>query len=191
MTCSRNTRKGNEDREKLEKKSRETYLGPKRSCITCGSFETIIVSVCCAQVLRLMSDFFANPRTVAPCGSDSKESASNAGDPGSIPGLGRSPREGNGNPLQYSCLENSMDRGAWWTTVHGVTESLTRLSDLTFTLMDCSPQGSSVHGILQARIVEWVAISSSRSSSPTGDGTRVSTGKGLTRATESNTLEGH
>ena len=48
-----------------------------------------------------------------PSGSDGKASAYNAGDPGSIPGLGRSPGEGNGNPLQYSCLENSMDGGAW------------------------------------------------------------------------------
>ena len=55
--------------------------------------------------------------------SVSKESARNAGDLGSIPGLGRFPGEGNGNPLQYSCLENPMDRGAWWATVHGVTES--------------------------------------------------------------------
>ena len=55
-------------------------------------------------------------------GSDGKESACNAGDPGSIPGLGRSPEEGNGNPLQYSCLENSMDKGAWWATVHGVAK---------------------------------------------------------------------
>ena len=55
-----------------------------------------------------------------PGGSDSKASACNAGDPGSIPWLGRSPGEGNGNPLQYSCLENFMDRGAWWATVHGV-----------------------------------------------------------------------
>ena len=46
-----------------------------------------------------------------------------AGDSGSIPGLGRSPGEGNGNPLQYSCLENPMDRGAWWAAVHEVTES--------------------------------------------------------------------
>ena len=51
-----------------------------------------------------------------------KESACNAGDLGSIPGSGRSSGKGNGNPLQYSCLENSMDRGAWWATVHGVTE---------------------------------------------------------------------
>ena len=50
-------------------------------------------------------------------------------DAGLIPGSGRSPGEGNGNPLQYSCLENSRDRGAWWVTVHGVTKSRTRLSN--------------------------------------------------------------
>ena len=60
-----------------------------------------------------------------PGGSDSKASVYNAGDPGSIPGLGRSPGEGNGNPLQYYCLENSMDRGAWQATVHGVAKSQT------------------------------------------------------------------
>ena len=49
-----------------------------------------------------------------------KNPPANAGDSGSNPGLGRSPGEGNGNPLQYSCLEDSMDRGAWWATVHGV-----------------------------------------------------------------------
>ena len=54
--------------------------------------------------------------------------AYNAGDSGLIPRSGRSPEEGNGNPLQYSCLENSMDRGAWWATAHGVTKSQTRLS---------------------------------------------------------------
>ena len=54
--------------------------------------------------------------------SDGKVSAYNAGDPGSIPGWGRSPREGNANPLQYSCLENFMDRGTWHATVHGVTK---------------------------------------------------------------------
>ena len=64
-------------------------------------------------------------------GSDGKESAWNMGDPGSIPGSGRSPGEGNGNPLQYSCLENSVDRGAWQATVHGIAKSCTRLSDLT------------------------------------------------------------
>ena len=67
-----------------------------------------------------------------PGGSDVKEFACNAGDLGSIPGLGRSPREGNGNPLQYSCLENPMDGGAWQATVHGVAKSRTQLSDFTF-----------------------------------------------------------
>ena len=62
-----------------------------------------------------------------------KASTYNAGDLGSIPGSGRSPGEGNGNPLQYPCLENRMDGGAWWATVHGVAKSWTRLSDFTFT----------------------------------------------------------
>ena len=61
-----------------------------------------------------------------------KESACNVGDLGSNPGSGRSPAEGNGNPLQYSCLENPMDGGAWWAAVHGVAKSRTRLSDFTF-----------------------------------------------------------
>ena len=62
-------------------------------------------------------------------------STHNAGDPGLIPGSGRSPGEGNGNPLQYSCLENPMERGAWWATIHGVAKSRTRLSDFTFTFL--------------------------------------------------------
>ena len=62
-------------------------------------------------------------------GSDGKESACNAEDRGLIPGLGRSPGEGNGNPPQYSCLRNPMDKGAWQATAHGVTKSRTRLSD--------------------------------------------------------------
>ena len=61
--------------------------------------------------------------------SDGKESACNAGDLGSIPRSGRSPGEENDNPLQYSRLENSMDRGVWWATVHGVPKSWTWLSD--------------------------------------------------------------
>ena len=60
---------------------------------------------------------------------DSKESTCNAGYLGFIPGLGRSPEEGHGNPLQYSCLENPMDRKAWWATVHGVEKSQTWLSN--------------------------------------------------------------
>ena len=64
-----------------------------------------------------------NTIKILPGGSDSKTSAYNVGDLGSIPGSGRSLGEGNGNPLQYSCLENPMDRGAWWATVHRVAES--------------------------------------------------------------------
>ena len=58
-------------------------------------------------------------------GSEVKASGSNVGDPASIPGSGRFPGEGNGNPLHYSCLENSTDRGAWWATVHEVAKSQT------------------------------------------------------------------
>ena len=61
--------------------------------------------------------------------SDSKEFTCNAEDPGSIPGLGRSPGEGNSNPLQYSCLENPVDRGAWRATAHEIAKSRTSLSD--------------------------------------------------------------
>ena len=67
-----------------------------------------------------------------PGGSDGKESTCNAGDLHLIPGLGRSSGEGNSYPLQYPGLENSMDRGAWQATVHGVTNSRTRLSDFHF-----------------------------------------------------------
>ena len=61
--------------------------------------------------------------SISPYVSDSKESACNVGDPGSIPGFGRSPGGGNGNPLQYSCLKNPMDRRAWLATVYGIAES--------------------------------------------------------------------
>ena len=66
-----------------------------------------------------------------PGGSEVKASAWNVGDLGSVPGMGRSPGEGNGNPLQYSCLENPMEGGAWQATVHGVAKSWTRPSDFT------------------------------------------------------------
>ena len=71
-----------------------------------------------------------------PSGSDGKEYACNAGDSSSIPGSGRSPGEGNGYPLLYSCLENAMDRGAWQAAVRGVTKSQTRLSNEHFPFSD-------------------------------------------------------
>ena len=70
---------------------------------------------------------FSNRKIGLPCGSTGKESSCNVGDLGSIPGLGRSPGEGKGYPLQYSCLENSMD-----CIVHGVAKSRTQLSDFHF-----------------------------------------------------------
>ena len=72
---------------------------------------SVIVLVCVILIRRFLG--FSG-------GSDSKESACNAGDLGLIPGWGRSIREGNGNPLQYPCLENPMNKGVWWDTVHGV-----------------------------------------------------------------------
>ena len=89
------------------------------------------------SLLLLVSKYFLyseiEPESLAlesfPSSSDGKASACNAGDLGSIPGSGRSFGEGNGNPFQYSCLEKSMDRGAWQATVHGVAKSQTRLSD--------------------------------------------------------------
>ena len=74
-------------------------------------------------------------------GSVGKESACNAGDSGSIPGSGRSPGEGNDNPHQYSCLENSMDRGAWQVIVHGIAKGQTQLCDY-LSLYRC---GSCIH----------------------------------------------
>ena len=84
------------------------------------------------QTVVLLSAFYL---VGFPGGSEVKVSACNVGDLGLILGSGRSPGEGNGNPLQYSCLENPMDRGAWWATVHRVTKSWTQLSDFTFTFI--------------------------------------------------------
>ena len=90
----------------------------------CCIYSSVYVSV-------LVSWFIPSLRSF--CRLSSKESTCNAGDTGSIPQSGGSPGEGNGNPLQYSCLENPMDGGAWWAAAHGVTTSQTRLSDFTFT----------------------------------------------------------
>ena len=82
------------------------------------------------SVLMLLKKLVSEYRRFrcSPDGSDGKESACNVGDLGLIPGWGRSPGGGHSNPLQYSCLEDSMDRGAWWATVHGVTKSQIGLS---------------------------------------------------------------
>ena len=85
-------------------------------CLEVGFFQLIVFRLCSA------SGGF-------PAGSVGKESACSAGDPGLIPGLGRPSEEGNGNPLQYSCLENPVHTGAWWATVHGTVKSWTQLSD--------------------------------------------------------------
>ena len=87
--------------------SKRVFPYPSQHSLSCRLF----------LLVAILGDF--------PGGSDGRESACNAGDLGSIPGLGISPGEGKGYPLQYSCLENSMDRGAWQATVHGVSKSQT------------------------------------------------------------------
>jgi len=79
--------------------------------------------LCIISCFRLQSNHYS-----FPCSSVGKESACSAGDLGLIPGLGRPPGEGNGNPLQYPCLQNLMDRGAWWAVVHRVAKSQAWLS---------------------------------------------------------------
>ena len=88
----------------------------------------------------------------------------------------RSPGEGNGNPLQYSCLENLMDRGAWWATESMGSQRVKSLHSCPTLCdpMDYNPPGSSLHGILQARILEWVAMPFFRGSSQPRDGTHTS-----------------
>ena len=99
-------------------KSPLQHHSSKASILRCSAFFTVQLSHPYMTTGKCM-DF--------PGGSDSKASAYNAGDPGSIPELGRFPGEGNGIPLQYSCLENPGDEGAWWAAVSGVAQSGTRL----------------------------------------------------------------
>ena len=97
----------------------------------------VIMKLCFVPVyVYVYVSVFASDLSIVPfpVGSESKESGFNVGDLGLIPGSGRSPGETNGNPLQYSCLENLMDRGAWWAIVHGVTKSLDMTEQLTFLL---------------------------------------------------------
>ena len=93
-----------------------------------SSFHQHIINEC-LQVPSLVLDTGISNQGF-PGGSDGKESVCNAGDLGLIPGSGRSPGEGDGNPLHCSCLENSMDKGAWWAIVHRVIKSPTRLKQL-------------------------------------------------------------
>ena len=98
-------------------------------------FTNLLGAFYCIESKKLETSLFAKGFIIMgfPGGADGKESACSGGDPGSIPALRRFPGRGHGNQLQYSCLENPMDRGALQATIHGVTKSLTRLSD-TFTL---------------------------------------------------------
>ena len=117
----------------------EAYGGPRRrangppSCSWPGRASSESWGVCLQLPACVWKESSWRGFEDFPGGSDGKVSAYNAGDWGSMPGSGRSPGEGNGNPLQYSCLDNPMDGGAWWTMVHVVTKCQTRLSDFTFT----------------------------------------------------------
>ena len=93
-----------------------------------------------------------------PGGSDGKASAYNVGDLGLIPGSGRSPGEGNGTPLQYSCLENPMDGGAWWATVHMVAKSQTWLSGFTSLIGNAFVSALPMRGLFMLcwRLLVWV-----------------------------------
>ena len=95
-----------------------------------GSPKYVCVCVCVCVYFWNFCTFLG-----LPCSSNSKESGWNAGDPGSNPGMGKSSREGNGNPRQYSCLENPMDGGAWQATVHWVAKSWTWLSNQLLPLL--------------------------------------------------------
>ena len=113
-----------------------SYSGVRIALIWAGQSMAININfyVCVRRNLCMFFSVFVQTyvwKMGFPGGSEVKASACNAGDLGSIPGLGRSPGEGNGNPLQYSCLENPTDGGAWWAIVHGVAKSRTRLSDFT------------------------------------------------------------
>ena len=114
----------------------------EKSLIAWAEFLALLFNSCVIWGSCLTPLFF-------PGSSELKASACNEGDLGLIPGLGRSPGEGNGNPLQYSCLENPMDGGAWWATVHGVAKSRTRLSDFTHSLSMCFKLMLSWHAFLR------------------------------------------
>ena len=98
----------------------------------CKIQKLLVYSQSCVSITVVNFRMFSLLPGDFPGGSDSKASVCNADEPGLNPGLGSSPGEGNGNPFQYSCLENPIDRGAWWATIHGVAKSQTKLSDFHF-----------------------------------------------------------
>ena len=97
------------------------------------------------QFLLLATTKEICPSQVALVVKNRLANVGNVNDTGSIPGLGRSPEEGNGSSLQHSCLENHMDRGTWWVTVHGVTQSQTQLGGNTFTFKEICNNGCLVY----------------------------------------------
>ena len=100
--------------------------------LACGFFTTSSTWEAHIYIIRLLLlCVWATEKRDFPDGSVVKNLPANAGDAGLVPGLGRCPGEGHGNPLQYSCLENPLDRGNWWATVHEITKSRTWLSDFT------------------------------------------------------------
>ena len=127
-----------------------------------GKYYILYLSIQCNNAISISKLKYTNTHTQItffkpalvsltgfPCGSDGRESACSAGDLGSIPGSGRSLGEGNGYPLQYSCLENSMDRGAWWVTkVHVVAKALDTTDQLTLSLFSLHPTTYSPHPFL-------------------------------------------
>ena len=118
---------------------RQTYLDFRKWIETRCKNESLLALNCSQPFVFIFEPVFPTPLNLSSlmkewdfrCGSEDKASAYNAGDRGSVPGSGRSPGEGNENPLQYSCLENPMDGGAWQATVHGVAKSQTQLSHFT------------------------------------------------------------
>ena len=106
-------------------KSESTFLLYKEA----PQFRSTKIEYSVRIISNSCQSWFPHGKKKGLCGSHGKESIHNAGDPGLIPGSARFPGEGNGNPLQYSCLGNPMERGAWQPIVHGVTKSQTRLSD--------------------------------------------------------------
>ena len=124
----------------------------------------------------------AKEKSLSPRGSDGKVSTCNAGDRSSIPGLGRSPGEGNGNPLQDSCLGNPVDRGAWWATAHGVAKSQTRVSSEHFHSEACgNGQEGSTEDLCNSREVKFHSQQSRRMAGDLQPRSRVDGGRDWTR----------